>query len=397
MIKKLRKKLILYSTISIFSLLCIVFLIVNVTNFTMVSNDADRLTNEIARMSGTFDGSNIRGGGPNDNFSPEVKESARYFTIAFDTDLNATVITYKITVNTMKEQNAIEMARGLLNYEVGWVKTTYRYRVYNVEDKTYVTVMDFSRELTPSYNVLWISLASLIVGTIASFAILVFASKYFVAPLEESDKRQKRFIKDATLALKTPTTIIEESNTLLKDGPNLELNDSIDKQISKLNVLIDNMNTMNIIQGDNEESETFNVYESILPIVIHYEDLFKEKSIEFNLELDKELNIKYDKYLFNYMLKEIIDNGYKYSSKYFNLIINKNDTRVVIESKNDIDMKDGDQSRVFERFYRIDNDKTKEVEGNGLGLSIVNEIIKKKNGRARAYTKNKDFILKLEI
>ena len=73
------------------------------------------------------------------------------------------------------------------------------------------------------------------------------------------------------------------------------------------------------------------------------------------------------------------------------------DTRIVIESKNDIDMKDGDQSRVFERFYRIDNDKTKEVEGNGLGLSIVNEIIKKKNGRARAYTKNKDFILKLEI
>ena len=396
MIKKLRKKLVLYSSISIFILLSIVFFIVNVTNFTMVANDADRLTKEIAQHQGSFD-NGLKPQGPNNEASPEMRESARYFTIVFDVDMNPSVVVFKISTNTMKETEAIKMAESLLNYEVGWTDTVYRYRVYKIEDKTYVTVMDFGRELRPSYNVLWISLASLIIGTFVSVLILVFVSKYFVGPLEESDKRQKRFIKDATLALKVPTTIIEESNTMLKEKSDIELNNAIEKQVNKLNVLIDNMNAMNIIQSNNDNSEVFNVDESIRPLVVQYEDLFKEKNIPFELDIDKNLDLKFDKYLFNYMVKEIIDNGYKYSSNSFKLRVVKEESRILIESINDIDLKDGDQSRVFERFYRLDNDKTKEVEGNGLGLSIVNEIIKKQNGRAKAYVKNKEFILKLEI
>ena len=61
--------------------------------------------------------------------------------------------------------------------------------------------------------------------------------------------------------------------------------------------------------------------------------------------------------------------------------ININSTDKKIEIKDTgIGIKDEDQNRIFERFYRVDNSKDKNnVEGTGLGLSIVKHIIDKYN------------------
>ena len=404
MINKLRRKFIIYSSLSVFILLFIVFLTVNITNFTMVANDADKVTEMIASSQGSFDEQQPNGGpapggrigGPQ---SPEMRASTRYFTVSIDKKGDASIVAYHLTEMSMTQDEALKLAKELKNKSTGWVYTIYRYRVYKVGNITYVTVIDQNRELTPTYNVLWISLISLFVGSAISLLILMRVSKYLVKPIVDSDTKQIRFIKDATYALKTPTKIIEESNELLKKAPDPGLNIVIDEQIKKMNALINNMNILTILNNqDKIEKEEYLVSDDINQVVAKYDDLFKQNNLSFKVNLQDNLVISFDKQLFRQMINELLDNGLKYCAKYFNVKIEKEDERLIIETRNDcLGIEDGDQSRVFERFYRLDNEKTKNVDGNGLGLALVYEIVHKYNGRTSAKVNGQEFILKIEI
>ena len=407
MINKIRRKFVLISITSVFSLLLLVLLVINITNFTMVANDADRTTQQLASEQGEFKEFVPQGGdkqfepgdiqmGPD---APENRASMRYFTVALDKKGNAEIVAFNLTEESMTEDEAIELAKSLAKQQTGWVKTVYRYRVYKANGKTYVSVVDQTRELTPSYNVLKISAISLVLGIVVLGLILIKVSKYVVKPVVDSDNKQKRFIKDATYALKAPATIIEQNNQLLREELNKEYNDVIDNQIEKINELINNMNTLSIIDNPKKiEHISFMAKEEIEPIVDSYVNWFKEKNIDFVVNYEADSEIVFDKQLFRRIVKEIIDNGLKYSETKFVFEMKNIDSRLTIITKNDIlQIKDGDQAKVFERFYRLDNDKTKENPGNGLGLAVLYEVVKKFNGRASAKVKDSEFILKVEI
>ena len=54
------------------------------------------------------------------------------------------------------------------------------------------------------------------------------------------------------------------------------------------------------------------------------------------------------------------------------------DKKVLIEiSDNGIGIAEPDQKHIFNRFYRVDKSRSKEVEGSGLGLSIVKHILER--------------------
>ena len=90
--------------------------------------------------------------GPMGPESPEMNASMRYFTYAFDSDGNAEQIAYQISAVT--EEEAESWAESLADEKMGWTRGTYRYRVYEHKDKTYVTVIDQGRELLPSFRIL---------------------------------------------------------------------------------------------------------------------------------------------------------------------------------------------------------------------------------------------------
>ena len=101
---KVRKKFVLYAEIAVFILLTVLLSVINIINFTMVSEDADRMTEAISHASGNFfqEDSNetqntvnrfgLRRNwemmGPN---SPEMNASLRYFTYAFDKTMKKTI------------------------------------------------------------------------------------------------------------------------------------------------------------------------------------------------------------------------------------------------------------------------------------------------------------------
>ena len=140
MIKKLRRKIVLYTIISVFSLLAVILSAINVTNFILVANDADNITERIQNNEGQLGGP---GGMPGENGpgSKDFFESIRYFTYSEETN---SLVQFKMS--NMQEGEAIALAKRLINgASKGWTKVYYRYRVYTKEDVRYVTVIDQER------------------------------------------------------------------------------------------------------------------------------------------------------------------------------------------------------------------------------------------------------------
>ena len=81
------------------------------------------------------------------------------------------------------------------------------------------------------------------------------------------------------------------------------------------------------------------------------------------------------------MISNLIDNAFKYTSSHGHVRVKleKNDTCVDIQiSDNGIGVESNDQTRIFERFFRSDNSRTK--DGCGLGLSYARAVARAHGG-----------------
>ncbi len=332
--------------------------------------------------------------GPN---SPEIRFSTRYFTVQFDSNNNGTMKVFNISA--IDESEAIEWAESLLGKkETGWTKTSYRYRIYTEGDTTYVTVIDQGREMLPSLRVLYASIIGTVVGLIISFVVLLYVSKLVVKPIDEANKKQKRFISGATTELKNPITTIDANNTIIesKYGESDETISTF-KQIHKLSTLTKSLNTLTVLDEiEKTTTSNFDLSSVANEIVSSYASLFAEKGLTFKYDIDENITLNAEEGMIRKLITEILDNALKFTtSKAYFTIVKSND-RVMIKEVNDAtDLPTGSLDLVFERFYKYDNAKM--TDGTGIGLSIVKEIVEVHKGRVYASSYDNNYQIKAEL
>ncbi|MBO5528538.1 MAG: HAMP domain-containing histidine kinase [Bacilli bacterium] len=412
MIEKFRRKFVAYATASVFVLLLLIFGAINIVNFTVVASDADTVTQTLADEGGKFDeprgqpgqqqpGQLEPGSGEMGPHSPEMKMSARYFTVSVDAEGNAAVVSFKFTEQTVTPEGSIEWAKEIVGgRSTGWTRTYYRYRIYFVDNLTYVSVIDFARELTPSYRVLWSSLVGSGIGILVSFLILIPVSKIFVKPLIASDKKQKRFISDASHELKTPLTIISANNEIIEaEQGESEATRMIDKQVGRLTTMVKNLNALaHIDESGLTGKSPFDLAALCTDVVDNYRGPFKKKNIHFEVEIPAKLQFIGDEGSIRKLLSILLDNAQKYALTTAEFHLYHNGERTAIKVINDAEgIEEGSLDRVFERFYRSDVARSSGIEGSGIGLSIAKEIVAKSGGRIRAKGENGTFIIKAEL
>ena len=150
---KAGKRFVLYALASVFVMLVVLLGIINGINFTMASEDADRITQTLSEgqgrfpmnrpMDGAANGMALRGGrparmGPMGPDSPELQSSLRYFTFAFDEEGNGECVAWAISA--VSEEDALAWAKSLSSeHETGWTAMTYRYRVYEADGNLFPT------------------------------------------------------------------------------------------------------------------------------------------------------------------------------------------------------------------------------------------------------------------
>lgn len=227
------------------------------------------------------------------------------------------------------------------------------------------------------------------IGSTFAVASFFMAGKT-LEPIHEALNQQKRFVGDAAHELKTPITALKTS---------IEVN-LMDKKLPKnaREVLAENLEDVESLQRLTESLVRLaNVSEKKLdlnPLVIqkvvsqsvkHLNPIARTKKIKLSLNVpEKEIMVKGDVGALTDMFNVFLDNAIKYSPKNSEIKID------VIKTRSSVNVTIADQGQgiekhhqphIFERFYRADSSRTKNVPaGYGLGLSVAKKIIEEHGG-----------------
>lgn len=392
MYKKLKRKIVISITLSVFALMAILLSIINVSNFIGAAEAADHITERIERNGGSLspDG---QGAGPGK--SDEGMESIHYFVYNSSTESFD-----KYNMMTISNEYALSWAKRLVNGAAkGWTEVNYRYRVYTKKDVKYVVVIDQSRELSPNYRILYISLITGAIGLIGVSVIAMLVSKKIVQPFEENDNKQKRFIADAARALKNPISVISlDTVTIEKDFKENESTKSIKKEVRKLLDLSNDLNSLNSAELNNAVKSKINLSNVLKDTLSLYKDGFDSNHKSLDIQIQDDIELEADDGMMRKMFSELIENSLKYADSAVKIALNREDSRIqLILSNNCKNIPEGTLDRVFDKFYRLDYKDHSIYEGNGVGLSIVKEIVDIHKGRVIAKGQDNNFIIKIEF
>lgn len=205
------------------------------------------------------------------------------------------------------------------------------------------------------------------------------------------------FISDISHEFKTPLTSIEGYTKLLRDcksdAQRNEYIDIITEETKRLSALSGNILLLNRIENENITlaKNSFRLDEQIRHVLLLCESKWSGKNIDLNLDLDEIIYTGNEQLLFQVWLN-LVDNAVKFSRPDESVDISLRRTADKISfSITDYGrgMNEEQQKRMFEKFYT--GDKSRNSEGNGLGLSIVKRVIDMHSGTIEVQSRLDEF------
>lgn len=221
--------------------------------------------------------------------------------------------------------------------------------------------------------------------------VLVFSD---VTRLRALESMRRDFVSNVSHELRTPLTSIQGfAETLLnpavKDPKEIQnFLQIIQRHASRLGRIIEDILTLSRIERDAEGSQIELKPDFVLPVLNSTFELCHnkaaKKSIRLELNCDPNLQAMLDPYLMEQAVINLVDNAIRYSeeSDVIKISAYKQESEVLIKVQ---DQGGGIPKelipRIFERFYRVDKARSRELGGTGLGLSIVKHIALAHKGR----------------
>ena len=201
------------------------------------------------------------------------------------------------------------------------------------------------------------------------------------------------FINNMTHEFKTPVSTIMIASEALRDNEIVQdksrvarLANIIYEENERLGSHIERVLNIARIEKDDFklEKKAVDVNEMIAVVLDSMELKLQKCNAATTLKLDAENAIIYaDELHFSNVIYNLVDNAIKYSDGAPDITIstlNKNGQVVIRVADKGVGMSRDQQTKIFERFYRIPTGNLHDVKGFGLGLSYVNTIVKRLNG-----------------
>ncbi|MEJ2200141.1 MAG: heavy metal sensor histidine kinase [Desulfuromonadaceae bacterium] len=210
--------------------------------------------------------------------------------------------------------------------------------------------------------------------------------------LEEAFNRVRQFTADVSHELRTPLAILKgETEVALRWGKDSdELRDTLEsnlEEIDRLGRIIEDLLTL----AKSEAGQiplvlnNVNLNDLMQSLYLIGKALGETKSIEFNLRMDfeGELYLVGDQLQLHRMLLNLISNAVKYTPEggrvEVQLAVFDDNVRICVID-NGIGIAPEHLPHLFDRFYRVNDVRNRDVEGSGLGLSIVRWIVRAHGG-----------------
>lgn len=230
-------------------------------------------------------------------------------------------------------------------------------------------------------------------------------SKKFVVILRDItkqktlDEERDEFISVVSHELRTPVAILEGSLSNLrlliqKKAPSKLLETTAEtayKQNTFLATMVNDLSALSKVEREiNHQAEIIYPQELAESLFNKYHKSATEKGLSLNLNLDNKLNsVKTSKLYLEELLQNFITNSLKYTHEGSIEICFKNSPKGVIFEIKDtgIGISSSDQKRIFEKFYRSEDWRTRETGGTGLGLYVSSKLAAKMGTKIQVESK----------
>ncbi len=220
-------------------------------------------------------------------------------------------------------------------------------------------------------------------------AILVLQDK---TSLHKVIELGRDFIANASHELKTPITIIRGFAEALHDHPeltrdrSLEITEKIVRNCKRMDTLVKNLLTLAAVdeglpRSRLAECDLIDLVEEARQTVL---SVHPRATIRIEAMGEKPHSLLADKDLFFQAIINLLDNAIKYSQSPAEVVVRIEKRRQHFEIKisdKGIGIPPDSLDRVFERFYAVDKSHSRSLGGSGLGLSIVERIVEKHEGK----------------
>jgi heavy metal sensor kinase len=220
-----------------------------------------------------------------------------------------------------------------------------------------------------------------------------------LARLEQSFEQLRRFTSDASHELRTPLTSIRSVGevALQKDGNREEYRDTIGsmlEEVNRLTALVDSLLTISRADAGRIQLQpsVFSAMDLVREAAGLFEVLVEEKGQHLIVGGDERVSMKGDRVFLRQALVNIIHNAVKYSPVGGEISVG-----VHSEPAGGVRLEVTDSGpgiapehsgRIFDRFYRVDESRSREVGGAGLGLSIAQWAVREHGGDIRLVAVN---------
>ncbi|MFT7228517.1 MAG: two-component system phosphate regulon sensor histidine kinase PhoR [Methylophilaceae bacterium] len=212
-----------------------------------------------------------------------------------------------------------------------------------------------------------------------------------ISAQEKIDTMRRDFIANVSHELRTPLTVVGGFLETLLDTKDAVPDsskgyfDMMIKQTTRMRLIIEDLLTLSRIESNSESPTTSVINMSTLLIMLQNDaKALSNGKHEIHLNADETLNIKGNNQELVSAFTNLVTNAVRYTPEGGNVTIGwtlKNEQAVFIVKDSGIGIEAQHIVRLTERFYRVDNGRSRDTGGTGLGLAIVKHILNRHKAR----------------
>lgn len=445
MVKKLRRRFIAVTILSVFSTITLLTIIINGISYQNVLDRSDWTLSVLAANHGTFPESllikerhnsvEVSGSGdvkekstiivqkkrrfsklnPNDDsndrsyiFRIQLDNKARTSAQPFETRYFSVLTNSAGTLREVDSSQLLAVNKDALESiqkkaerklskdgKCAFIEDFRCTRVTGKNGTRYI-YLDCSRSLDNFRAFRNVSILVCLIGVTIISALITFFSGKILRPVAESYEKQQRFITDAGHEIRTPLTIINADVSVLEmeqpdDAPNEWLED-IRQQTRRLSTLTEELvylTRMEEVQKTSVNMKRLNFSKIVGDVAHSFESRALVSEKKYNYDVADDLFLRGDESALRKLVSILLDNAFKYSSDSgdIRLIFYRQGKNIFLTVSNSVDeIQKESIPHFFDRFYRADSSRNSETGGHGIGLSIARAVVRAHGGKIVAYT-----------
>ena len=264
---------------------------------------------------------------------------------------------------------------------------SFRGTVINNGDYKIQVIANIDSEVNSLNRLRTSIIASLVILIIVAIILSTYLASRVIKPVREAYEKQVYFVQDASHEMRTPLAVIKGKLELLAHS----WGDTIDDHFEHISKMMSEVRGLEKLNSDllllsKEDLDlavnitNFKLNDFINDLSEFYLDLAEIKEKTFNVvKPEEEISVQWDYDKIKRSVVILIENAFKYTGENGEITLSIEDMNKYIKitvKDNGIGIKEEEQKRIFDRFYRSEAVRGQNISGTGIGLSLLKSISK---------------------